>query len=378
VKNKLEYDGGNNMKIVCSRDLFVEAINIVQKAISPRPTLPILDGILIEAQESVKLTGYDLETGIESKIEAEIIETGSIVINSRMFGEIIKKLPDDIVTIEVGSGNTILIESGSSHFSIKGISAEGYPKIPTVEDYEKIVLPQNSFKEMIRQTIFAVSNDESRPVLNGCNIICENGTIEMVAIDGFRLALRKNSFNQNVPLISFIVPGKSLNEVGRILSNTDALIEIYKSTNHIMFDTGKVKMVSRLIAGEYMNYKSIIPQTADTTVTVSPLIILNAIERASLIITSDDRKFPVRLMTMDDETLVVTANTDLGSVREEIKISMSGNKIDIDFNPKYFIDALKVIEEDEISISFNGNMGPCVLRPVEGSDFAYLVLPLRR
>lgn len=366
------------MKIICSRDLFVESINIVQKAISPRPTLPILDGILIEADQIIKLTGYDLETGIECKLEGEVVESGSIVINSRMFGEIIKKLPDDIVTIEVGTGNTILIESGSSHFSIKGINAEGYPKIPTVEDYQKIVLPQKVFKEMIHHTIFAVSTDESRPVLNGCNIVCDETTIEMVAIDGFRLALRKSVYEHSVPHVSFNVPGKSLNEVGRILSNNDSMIEIYKSTNHIMFDTGKVKMVSRLIAGEYMNYKSIIPQTADTTIVVSPSTILSAIERASLIITSDDRKFPVRLMTIDDESLVVSANTDLGSVREEIKISMSGNKIDIDFNPKYFIDALKVIEEDEISISFNGNMGPCVLRPLEGNNFAYLVLPLRR
>ncbi len=366
------------MKIICSRDLFVEAINIVQKAISPRPTLPILDGILIEADKSVKLTGYDLETGIECQIEAEISEPGSIVINSRMFGEIIKKLPDDIVMIEAGSGNTILIESGTSHFSIKGINAEGYPKIPTVEDYKKINLPQNTFKDMIRQTIFAVSTDESRPVLNGCNIVCENKNVEMVAIDGFRLALRKCEVEQEVPSISFIVPGKSLNEVGRILGNTEDPIEIYKSTNHIMFDTGKVKMVSRLIAGEYMNYKSIIPQSADTTMNVSPAVLLSAVERASLIITSDDRKFPVRIMTPDDETLVVTANTDLGSVREEVRISMTGNKIDIDFNPKYFIDALKVIDDEEIAISFNGNMGPCVLRPADGDMFAYLVLPLRR
>lgn len=366
------------MKIVCSRDLFIEAINIVQKAVSTRTTLPILDGILIEADQIVKLTGYDLETGIECKIEAEVQEPGSIVINSRMFGEIIKKLPDDIVTIEVGSGNTVLIESGSSYFSIKGINAEGYPKIPTVEDYEKIIIPQNSFKDMIRQTIFAVSNDESRPVLNGCNIVCHENEIEMVAIDGFRLALRKNKFKNAVPTVSFIIPGKSLNEAGRIMGTNDTEIEIYKSTNHIMFDTGKVKMVSRLIAGEYMNYRSIIPQTADTTVLVSPAKLLSSIERASLIITSDDRKFPVRIMTTDDETLVISSNTDLGSVREELKITMSGNKIDIDFNPKYFIDALKVIDEDEISISFNGNMGPCVLRPVDSDEFAYLVLPLRR
>ncbi|MHB1484525.1 MAG: DNA polymerase III subunit beta [Saccharofermentanales bacterium] len=367
------------MKIVCSRNLFIEAINIVQKAISPRPTLPILDGILIEAEDNiVKLTGYDLETGIECRLDADVIEKGNIVINARIFGEIIKKLPDEIVTIEVGTGNTILIESGSSFFSIKGINSEGYPKIPTVEDYEKIVIPQNTLKDMINQTIFAVSNDESRPVLNGCYFVCDCNTVEIVAIDGFRLALRKNMFDEQVPTVSFIVPGKSLNEVGRVLTSNETPIEIYKSKNHILFDTGKVKMVSRLIAGEYMNYRSIIPQSAETSLIASPAALLSSIERASLIITSDDRKFPVRLMTIDDETLVVSSNTDLGSVREEIKISMSGNKIDIDFNPKYFIDALKAINEDEISLSFNGNMGPCVLKPVDGDDFAYLVLPLRR
>jgi len=366
------------MKFICSRDLVMESISIVQKAVSTRSTLPILDGILIEAGEDIKLTGYDLETGIECKLKADILEAGSIVINSRMLGDIIKRLPDDIVTIETGSGNTVLIESGNSHFSIKGINSEGYPKIPTVEDYEKIVIPQNCLKEMISQTIFAVSTDESRPVLNGCKIVCGGKSIEMVAIDGFRLALRKTYLEDDVVDVSFIVPGKSLGEAGRIIDNSKKTVEIYKSTNHIMFDNGKVKMVSRLIAGEYMNYKSIIPQTSETTVSVCPKKLLQAIERASLIITSEDRKFPVRLMTSDDETLVITSNTDIGSVKEEVKISHTGNAIDVDFNPRYFIDALKVIDEEEIVISFNGNMGPCVIRPVEGDSFSYLVLPLRR
>ncbi len=266
----------------------------------------------------------------------------------------------------------------SAHFSIKGIDSEGYPKIPTVEEYEKIIIPQQNFRDMIHQTIFAVSNDESRPVLNGCNIKCTDGTVEMVAIDGFRLALRRNQLEGEIPDVSFIVPGKSLNEAGRIAENIKETMEIYKSTNHIMFDTGKVKMVSRLIAGEYMNYNSIIPKTAETTLVVSPEVLLSAIERASLIITSDDRKFPVRLMTKEDDSLIISSNTEIGSVREELPITLTGNKIDIDFNPRYFIDALKVIHEDEVSISFNGNMGPCVIRPAEGDDFAYLVLPLRR
>jgi DNA polymerase-3 subunit beta len=167
------------------------------------------------------------------------------------------------------------------------------------------------------------------------------------------------------------VPGKALNEVGRILSATgEAMVDVYPSLNHIKFDIGTVKLVSRLIQGDYMNYRGIIPQTAETTLTVDPKIVLSAIERAVLVITSEDRRFPVRLSMTEDDTLVVSANTDVGS--------LSGSKIDIDFNPKYFLDALKAIDEDEISIIFNGSMGPCVLRPLDSQDFAYLVLPLRR
>lgn len=366
------------MKIICLKEDFINAINIVQKGVSTRSSMPILEGILLEADENVKLTGYDLETGIECIFDADVIEKGSIVITSRILGDIVKKLPDENVKLEVGSNNTVLIESGNAHFSIKGISSEGYPSIPSVDEYEKINLPKQTFKNMIHQTIFAVSNDESRPVLMGCIIKCVSGHVEMAAIDGFRLALRKKFIEETIPDISFIVPGKSLNEAGKIADGANSVIEIYKSTNHIMFDTGNVKMVSRLIAGEYMNYNSIIPTTAETTIIVSPRTLLNALERASLIITVDERKFPVRFITNDDDSLIIKSNTDIGSVREEIVISKTGKDIDIDFNPRYFIDALKVIDEDEVSISFNGNMGPCVIKPTQGDEFAYLVLPLRR
>ena len=355
------------MKVICSRDRLIEAIAIVQKAISSRTTMAILDGILIEADEKVKLTGYDMELGIECQMEADVPEKGSLVVTSRMFGDIIRKLPEDLVSIETTSAQNIQIESGSSHFSIKCLRAEDYPKIPLVEQSKKVTLPQQMLKEMITQTIFAVSTDETRPILNGCFFQSEGASVEMVAIDGFRLALRKNRLEEAVGLLKFIIPGKVLHEVGRILSSTKETVDIYPSNNNILFDTGKV-----------MNYKGIIPQTAETNVTVSPATLLDAIERASLIITTDDKRYPVRLTITDDDTLTISANTELGTLREEIAISMSGSKIDIDFNPRYFIDALKVIDEDEISIVFNGTMGPCVIKPLDSDEFAYLVLPLRR
>ncbi|HBP38655.1 MAG TPA: DNA polymerase III subunit beta, partial [Clostridiales bacterium] len=199
-----------------------------------------------------------------------------------------------------------------------------------------------------------------------------------VAIDGFRLALRRKEIGADLPVMKFIIPGKSLGEVSRILSPNDSPVIIYPSQNHILFSMGKVKLVSRLIQGEYMNYRGIIPQTAETTMTIAPAVILAAIERASLVITTEERRYPVRLTMTDDETLVVSANTEIGTLREEIPVTMTGNRIDIDFNPRYFLDALKVIDDDEISVIFNGSMGPCVLKPMENQDFAYLVLPLRR
>lgn len=367
------------MKFICSRDRLMEAISIVQKSVGVRSPLPILDGVLVEASQGVKLTGYDMETSIECLVEADVPVKGGIVINARIFGDIIRKLPDDVVSIETNENLQIQIESASTHFTIKGLRAEDYPKIPEVSDDQQLHVRQSVLKEMIRQTIFAVSTDESRPVLNGCYLVCDGSALEMVAIDGFRLALRRNELGNDLPAMKFIVPGKALGEVGRILNSSgEATVDIYPSQNHIKFDIGSVKLVSRLIQGEYMNYRGIIPQTAETTLTVDPKVILSAIERAVLVITSDDRRFPVRLSMSDDETLVVSANTDVGSLREEISVTTAGNKIDIDFNPKYFLDALKAIDEDEISIIFNGSMGPCVLRPVDSQEFAYLVLPLRR
>ncbi len=366
------------MKFVCARESLVEAISTVQKSIAPRTPLPILEGILIEAGEAVKFTGYDLETGIECTLVADVMAEGSVVINARMFGEIARKLPESVVSIESDANHLVTIECGAARFTIKCMAAENYPKLPLVEESERISLPQKMLREMIRQTLFAVSSDESRPILNGCFIKCEEQVVEMVAIDGFRLALRRSEVSADVPAMSFIVPGKAMNETGRILESSEDPVEIYSTQNHILFDTGNVRLVSRLIQGEYMNYYSFIPTTAETTIVLSTQVFLSAMERASLIITTDERRYPVRLTTDSDDVLVISANTDVGAMREEIAISALGAQIDIDFNPKYFLDALKAIDDEEISVVFNGSLGPCVIRPVEENQFAYLVLPLRK
>ncbi len=366
------------MKIICSRDRLIEAIATVHKAVATKPQKPVLGGILIEAEEDIKLTGSDTDLVIECAMEADILASGSIVVPARTFSDIVRRLPDDLVTIEAGASQSLKIESGSTNFNIKYMLADEYPKIPAVEQENVVELPQDLLREMIQQTIFAVSADATRPTLNGSFFQTEQKTFELVAIDGFRLAMRKFEFTEEPATLKFIVPGKALNEVGRILAHTEEKVRIYPSLNNILFDTGRIKIVARLITGEYMNYKGIIPQTAETTVTVEPAALLAALERASLIISADEQRYPVRLTLADDDVLVISANTDIGTSREEIAVAMNGSTFDIDFNPRYFIDALKVIDDKEISIIFNGAVGPCVLKPLEGDTFAYLILPLRR
>lgn len=364
------------MRFECSRTNLVEAINTVQKAVSLRSTMPILDGILLEVTDNIKLTGYDMETGIEYNLPAEIYKTGNVVINSRLFGNIVRRLPEEAISFELKEGNIINIESGSSSFQLRALPAEDYPKIPIVEEAKKMTLPQGILKEMILQSSFAASIDESRPILNGINVIAEKKSLSLVAIDGFRLALRKEEIEGELTDTQFIVPARTLNEVARVLD--DGLVELSISHNHILFDMGSVLVVSRLIQGEFMDYNSILPRNQESSMTITTKSLLDAFERASLVIRTEDRRFSVTLQTNNDEVLSISAKTDIGSSHEELNIAMSGKLFDIDFNPKYFVEALKVITDEEILITFNGSLGPCVINPVEGDSFSYLVLPLRR
>ena len=367
------------MKLVSSRDNLVEAISIVQKAVSTRSTLPILDGILIEAAGSgLKLTGYDLETGIEALVDADVMEEGSIVIPSKVFGEIIRKLPDAEVAITSNERMVIDIESGSSKFSINGISAEGFPTIPVVGNDNKIILNQEILRNMISQTIFAISTDEGRPVLNGSLFESDGKSINVVSIDGFRMALRKKEIGADLPVMKFLIPGKALHEAARILTGKDAEVVIYASANHILFDTGRFRIVSRLINGEFLDYHAIIPNNSSTSMIIDKDAVMNAVERASLIIQKEDRRCPVNLSMPDEETLVIRSSTELGNLREEVKCQITGDLISVDFNHKYIMDALRSIDDDTVKFMFSGANGPSVVVPVEGDEYTYLILPLRK
>ena len=363
------------MKIVCSKEQLMEGINVVQKAVPTKATLTILEGILLEAYDNFKMTGNDLELGIECLIDADILEKGSIVLNSKMFGDIVRRLPDSEVLIEVKENNTVIIECDNSHFELRGMPSDSFPSLPSIEKENMIKVSQKAIRDMIRQTLFAVSMEGTRPILTGSLIECAGNEITFVSIDGFRMALRKNFNNEGFSEFRVVVPAKTLSEIGKILQPVDEDIYIYSSQNQILFEIGNCKVVSRLLEGEYLNYKSIIPPEYETSVRLRTEDLLSSLERASLI-TSDEKKYPVKFNIRYDK-IISTSNTEIGAVREEIRVEVNGSNMEVGFNPRYFIEALRVIDDELVDIYFNSSVGPCTIRPLEGDSFAYMILPVR-
>lgn len=371
------------MKFTCNKANLDQVVSNVQKAIKSNSTVRILEGIYIEAIDNkVKLVGYDLATGIEAEIPADVMREGTVVINSKIFGDIIRKLPDDMISITSDSMNNVVIESGSACFNIKGLGSEEYPKIPTIENNNKIILPQAILKKMISSTIFAVSKDEHRQNLNGCYFECDGSNITLVAVDGFRMAIRTSHVGSEYPIMNFIVPGKSLNEAAKIFDdkNDDDEVILYTSNNHILFDIGNVKIVSRLISEEFIPYKSIIAHNPQSVVTINKQLMLGAIKRASIAISAEsgDHRASVDISMNNDQMITIEAITEHITSKEPIPAEISGNNIDISFNSRFFIDVLKNVEDEQICIEFNGSAGPCFIKPLDGEAYTYMLLPLRR
>ena len=333
------------MKFICTKTELEQAVSIVQKAVKSNSTKPILDGILIQANNNkVMLTGYDLETGIEADIDSDVFEAGAVVANSKIFGEIIRKLPEESITIKANDKNKLTIESGVAEFNINGNSADEYPKIPVIDNNDKIIMPQAVLKRMINNVNFAVSKDDSRQSLTGCFLESKGNNISMVAIDGFRMALRKTYAGEDFPPMSYIIPGKALNEAAKIFDDKteEEEVIIYSSENHLLFDIGHVRIVSRLIKGNFVAYESIIQKNPLSVMTVNRKAFLDAIELAALIILNDERRCPVQLFMNDSSTtLTVAATTDCGTLREEVEDWWSVDPADYDSNVEEALTILK-------------------------------------
>ncbi|MBP7176364.1 MAG: DNA polymerase III subunit beta [Thermoclostridium sp.] len=363
------------MKFSCSKHDLIEAINIVQKAVMAKATLPILEGIYIEAdEENVKIVGNCFDLGIECSISANITDTGAIVLNSRMFGDIVRKLPDSEVFFQVKDNFIVIIECNNAYFEIKCLSAEGYPMLPEVEQDKKISLSQTTFRELIRKTIYAISSDENRKILTGCLLEAVNGDFNVVSLDGFRLAVAKTITKEDVNFKA-VIPGKNLNDIHKILEQSDEPVKITLSKNQALFEMKNCRIISKLLDGEYMNYRNFIPEQFETVITANVKSLTESIERASLI-TNDDKRYPVRFV-IDDDKMMITSSADIGISKEEIEIETNGENMKIGFNPKYLLDSLKVIEDEKTTISFSSSIGPSVIKPLQGDKYIFMVLPVR-
>jgi len=362
------------MKFVCSKNDLNEAISTVQKAVMAKATLPILEGIYIEAKEKVRLIGNSFDLGIEYSINGDIMEEGSIVLNSRIFGDIIRKLPDSEVFFEVKDNFNTIIECGNSYFEIKGMASGGFPMLPEIEEEKKVNIPQVLLKDMIKKTLYAISTDENRKILTGSLIEVKDGEFTMVSLDGFRLAIARVLIKENVEF-NAVIPGKNLNEIHKILEQIEDEIKITLSENQALFEMNGCRILSKLLNGEYMNYRNFIPEQFETVITVDTKELISSIERASLI-TNDDKRYPVKFAITDDK-LMITSSAEIGISKEELDVEIDGGDMTISFNPRYLLDSLKVIDEEKIKLSFSSSIGPSVIKPVEGERFIFMVLPVR-
>lgn len=366
------------MKIVCNKNILLEYINIVLKAVSNRTTLPILECILLIADENgFRLIGNDLELGIETKqIDAEIIETGCVALDSKIFSEIVRRLPGETVSINSDNNNITIIKSNKSEFKILGQNGDEFPFLPQVEKDSKYIIPAKDFKNMIHQTIFSVAVNDSKAVMTGELLEIKGNQMKMVAVDGFRISLRvQNIKTENIDM-QCVIPAKTLNELSKLFGNDDTdEILIYFTFKHILFETDNCIVVSRLLEGDFINYENVFTDEHTTFITVDREFLIDSLERASLI-SKDVKKNPVKL-NISQDNLVITSNTEAGTSYEELPVELDGIDIEIAFNPKYLIDALKVMEDEKITMQFTTPLSPCIIKGRDTDLYKYLVLPLR-
>ncbi len=368
------------MEIVCYKDTILKAINSVVKGVASKTTMPILEGILIQTNDNeIKLTTYDLEIGIEYVMECEVKKQGSTVVNAIMFSEIIRKLPNTQIYISLNENNLLEIECEGALYKLATMKPEEFPELPKIEVENAIELDQNVLKNMIRKTIFAVSTEESRPIFTGCLFEIENNKLTVVSVDGFRLALRSIFLNKQSNNFKAIIPGKTLNEVNKIISDSFEVVKIGVAKNQAVFEMENCKVVTRILDGEFLNYKNVIPSNWETRIKVNKNNIQNCFERISLIASSTvekEKRYPVKVQ-IDIGKIVISCTNQTGDAKEELYVATEGKNLEAGFNPKYFLDSLKAIEDEEVFMEFGTSISPCLIKSVEDNDYIYMILPIR-
>lgn len=366
------------MQFSCEKSILQEAIATASRAVSSKSSIALLEGLLITAESDGCLTlcGYNMSMGIRVKISAMVTQEGSAVLNARLFGDMIRKLPDDVISIETNENLLTTIRCGKALFNLVASDAKDFPQLPEVENSENpIILPQFMLKSMIAQTIFAVSDNETKPVLTGCLFELENNQLNVAAVDGYRLSVRREKLETPAEDAKFVVPGPALREIERILTESDTPAEIYPDARHILFRIGDTVLITRLLEGEFLNYRAAIPTDASAVITADVRQLITSIERVSLIV-SEKLKNPVR-MEFDGPLLKLSCITAIGKSYDEYLYDGEVEHLEIGFNNRYLLDALRACPMDKVKISLKGSLNPIVFTPEEGESFTHLVLPVR-
>ena len=363
------------MKFTCTKNDFNNGINIVLKAVPGKTTMPILECVVIEAKDGqIKLTTNDMQLGIETKIPARIQHDGIILVNAKMIADIVRRLPDEDVNFEVDENNNILLFCGKSKFNIPGIDHEEFPMLPKIEVDNKIVISQFTLKEMIQQTIFSISDNEANKILTGELFEINGDEFRIASLDLVRVSIRKVQLKESYDHIKVVIPGKTLNEISKILNgDTEDEITISFSRNHVLFEFDDTMVISRLIEGNFYNIDQMLKNNYETKVKINKRDFYGCIDRASLLLRESEKK-PVILHIRDDE-IQMEMNTNMGSMDEEVSAEKEGKDLNIAFNPKYIVDVLKVIEDEDVYLYLFNSNAPCFIKNNEES-YIYLILPV--
>ena len=363
------------MKLICSKNDLLKSVNIVMKAVPSKTTMPILECILIDASaDKIEFTTNDMELGIKTVVEGQILERGRIALNAKIFSDIVRKLPDSDVSLVTDSNDQAVITCEKARFAIPGKSGEDFVFLPFVERDESIELSQFTLKELIRQTIFSIAITESNKLMTGELFEIKDGMLRVVSLDGHRISIRRTELKESCADRKAVVPGKTLSEVSKILSGeTEDMVRLFFTENLILFELDETIVVSRLIEGEYFRIDQMLSSDYETKVTINKQELLNCIDRATLMVKESDKK-PI-IINITDGMLELKIRSDIGSMNEEIDIEKEGRDIMIGFNPRFFMDALRVIDEETIDIYLVNPKAPCFIRDEEQS-YVYLILPV--
>ena len=365
------------MRFTCEKSMLVQGLNIAGRTVAQKSSLSVIEGILCKAGHGISLTGYNMETAITFDIDAEVADPGECILPAKLFGDIIRRLPEGPVTVVVSDDFKVSIRAGYASFTISAESAEDYPELPDVNSGRPIRIPQTKLKELISGTIFAVSENQGRPIHTGVKFEVTDTSITAIAVDGFRLARRTYHPEEGTAReLSFVVPAAGLKEVEKIVADVEDMAAFTLGTKHILFQIGKATLVCRLLEGEFLDWRRVVPSNCPIKLVANVSDLASSVERVGLIV-SEKYKSPVRCVFSHNELLMRT-NTTIGAAEDKCSLAGDGKELEIGFNVRYLADALKVVPSEEVTLELTNGLSPIVLTPVDDKyDFAYMVLPVR-